>query len=302
MKKPKVTVIGSINMDLVTKSEKVPKIGETIIGESFSMIPGGKGANQAVAAARLGAEVTLIGSVGNDFFGRELLNDLQRENIILDYVEPVTHNSTGIASITISGNDNSIIVVSGANYDLTPDKIEKHEQVIANSDVILLQLEIPLESVIKAVDIARKYNVKVILNPAPAKELPQYFIDNVDFITPNEHELQLFLPDNADNDLNEQLQKLGEKFIVTKGKEGVYFYQNQQIKNIPGYTVKVTDTTGAGDSFNGAFAVAISEGLDLEEACEFGNAVAALSVTKFGAQNGMPKRDEVDEFIRSRKG
>jgi ribokinase len=297
--KKKVLVIGSINMDLVTKTPQVPRIGETLMGESFFTIPGGKGANQAVAASRLGAEVTLIGCVGNDAFGRQLVEGLTNEGINMSNVKPVTHSATGIASITLANGDNSIIVVPGANYEVTPEYVKNYEDVIAGSDILLLQLEIPLESVKEAVSIAKKHNVKVILNPAPIQALPKDLVEQVDYFTPNEHEQELLLTSSEWTD--QELQSIKSKCIVTKGSKGVTLYHNGVEKEIPSFQVDVVDTTGAGDSFNGALALSLSEGISLEESCKFANAVGALSVTKLGAQGGMPTRKEIEEFLTVRK-
>ncbi|EIJ78250.1 ribokinase [Bacillus methanolicus PB1] len=295
MTRKRITVIGSINMDLVTKTRKIPRIGETVLGDSFYTIPGGKGANQAVAAARLGADVTLIGCVGQDAFGKELVKHLSIQGIHMDYVRPVLHQSTGFASITISDGDNSIIVVPGANYQVTPEFVEEHESVIAKSDIVLLQLEIPLKSVEKAVEIAKKHNVKVILNPAPIQALSKELVQKIDYLTPNEHEQQELL--SSAFEWSEQEKKdLMAKCIVTRGSKGVKIFQNGG-KEISGYKVEVVDTTGAGDTFNGALAFSLSFGMELEEACRFANAAAALSVSKLGAQGGMPTKQEVDEFL-----
>jgi ribokinase len=295
----KITVIGSINMDIVTSTNRVPVMGETVMGESFHTIPGGKGANQAVAAARLGAETYLIGCVGNDSFGTDLLQHLKNQGVHTDYVEPVTHSSTGTASITISNGDNHIIVVPGANYAVTPEFVSKHEQVIAESDLLMLQLEIPIESVEKAVELANKHHVKVILNPAPIQPLSKELIQKVDYLTPNEYEQQLLL--NSNEWTEKEREEMMAKCIITRGSNGITFYQNGQ-KELPSYKVKVVDTTGAGDSFNGALAVSLSEGAALEDACQFAIAVGALSVTKLGAQGGMPTREEVHAFLQTQKG
>ncbi|WP_316571601.1 ribokinase [Neobacillus sp. YIM B06451] len=293
MEKKKITVIGSINMDLVTKVSRVPLVGETVIGESFYTAPGGKGANQAVAAARLGAQVSMIGCVGGDTFGRELISNLESELIDTSKVEVVSGSSTGIASITVSGGDNSIIVTPGANNLVTPEFILRHEKAISESDIIILQLEIPLETVKLAASIAKKHGVKVILNPAPFQVLPEQLLNDVDYLTPNEHEQkQLLLSLNS-----EQKEEILKKCIVTQGPKGVAIYKDG-VGEIPGYRVEAIDTTGAGDTFNGALAFALSEGMELKEACQFANAAAALSVTKPGAQGGMPTRDEVKALIK----
>ncbi|TCT26513.1 ribokinase [Melghiribacillus thermohalophilus] len=295
MKKPKITVVGSINMDLVVSTSAFPHKGETIMGDSFSTIPGGKGANQAVAAARLGADVTLIGCVGDDTFGRELIHHLQSCGINTANVKPVTDGSTGVASITIAEKDNSIIVVPGANHRLTPDMIEEYESVIAESDTVLLQLEIPVESVEKTVELSKKHGIRVIMNPAPFQNLSLKTLELVDYITPNEHELASLL---TSEEKKEFFDHHKDKWIVTKGKQGVSFYEDDEEKLVPGFRVEVKDTTGAGDTFNGALAVALSKGESLYEACRYGNAAAALSVTKFGAQSGMPGHEEVASLLQ----
>ncbi|WP_411844507.1 ribokinase [Schinkia azotoformans] len=294
----KIIVIGSINMDLVTSALVFPKAGETLIGTSFLTIPGGKGANQAVAAARLGADVSLIGCVGDDLFGKELVDHLKEQQVSLPNVEPVTHTKTGIASITLAEGDNSIIVVPGANYHVTPELVAKYEELIASCDTMLLQLEIPMESVEMAVKIGRKHGLTIILNPAPIAKLSKEILLNIDYITPNEHEVVELL-----EGLNEeQINKLKEKLIVTKGAKGITYYRNGSEQHIDSYPVEVVDTTGAGDSFNGALAVALTAGNSMEEACRFANAVGALAVTKLGAQSGMPTKEEVEVFLNSKRG
>ncbi|CEG28362.1 ribokinase [Bacillus sp. B-jedd] len=296
MAKKKITVIGSINMDLVTKTEQVPKMGETLLGEAFYTIPGGKGANQAVAAARLGADVTMVGCVGEDAFGRELIAHLGSESIHTGQIDKGAGTSTGIATITLSGGDNSIIVVPGANFLVTPEFVGKQEEVIAASDIILLQLEIPLESVEKAAELAKRHGVKVLLNPAPFQPLPEGLMENVDILTPNEHEYKLLL--HSSGWAEHKRGKFMKKCIVTQGSRGVRIYSREQAE-IPAFQVEAVDTTGAGDTFNGALAYALSEGFDLAEACRFANAAAALSVTKLGAQGGMPTRLDVDRFLHN---
>lgn len=286
-------------MDLVTSTNKIPKVGETVLGHSFHTIPGGKGANQAVAAARLGADVTMIGAVGNDSFGETLVDHLRNQGINTKSIMKANETSTGIASIIISEADNSIIVVPGANNHITPELIEKHEEKIINSNILLLQLEIPLESVIRAVELAKKHGIRTILNPAPIQKLPKELLEMVDYLTPNEHEQTLLF---ASVDGTEQeLENLKEKCIVTKGSKGVMIYNNGESIEIPSIKVEAVDTTGAGDSFNGALATALCEGLDIEEACRFANVVGAISVTKLGAQTGMPTKKEVEEFLHIHK-
>lgn len=297
MTKKKITVIGSINMDIVTSTNILPKMGETVLGKAFHTIPGGKGANQAVAAARLGADVTFIGCVGDDLFGKELKQHLKQQGINVENVEPVTETSTGTASITLYDGDNNIIVVPGANYHVTPKYIEGLEKIIAESDVVLLQLEIPLETVERTVEIARRHKATIILNPAPIQPLSKELLSKVDYITPNEHEQEMLLTSFEWAD--EERKEIIKKCIVTKGSKGVSILKEDEFK-IPSFNVDVVDTTGAGDTFNGALAYCLSIGYELEEACRFANATAALSVTKFGAQGGMPTLQEVEEFLQQR--
>lgn len=292
----KITVIGSINMDLVTQTDILPKKGETVLGKEFFTIPGGKGANQAVAAAKMGADVRMIGLVGDDAFGKEYIDYLDSLQIDVNNVKPVTHEKTGVATIVLSEGDNSIIVVPGANNRLTPELVEGLEEVIADSELILLQLEIPIDTVEKAVEIAKKHGCKVILNPAPFQTLSKKLLEDVDYITPNEYEADLLMKSVANP------AALQEKLIITKGSKGVSFYENELEDQLDSFNVDVVDTTGAGDTFNGALAVAILEGETLRDACKIASAAGALSVTKLGAQSGMPTRAEVDQFLRDRGG
>jgi len=290
---PSITVIGSINMDLVTITSQLPKIGETLFGQQFHMNPGGKGANQAVAVAKLGGNVKLIGCIGQDTFGAELKQHLMNQGVDVSNVEPVTQ-STATATITVYNGDNSIIVIPAANNAVTAQYVQSKEAVIAASDIVIVQLEIPLEAVLKAVEIAKANGATVILNPAPIQSLPAKLIQQVDYITPNEHEQVLLREQHSAEDIE-------GKLIVTKGSEGVSIIQDGMEINIPAFKIDVVDTTGAGDSFNGGLAVALSRGMSLKEACEYGSAVAALSITKLGAQTGMPTSDEVEHFIQSQQ-
>lgn len=287
----KITVIGSASMDLVVTSAKRPGAGETVLGDSFKTVPGGKGANQAVAAARLGAEVTMIGRVGDDSFGQVILNNLKANGIVADYVEPVTDMESGTAHIILAEGDNSIVFVKAANDLVTPDYVDRAAEVIQGSDIVLIQQEIPEETVVHVGDLCAKYGVPLILNPAPARPVPQSVIEKAAYITPNEHEaLVLF----GEEPLGEVLRRYPNKLIVTEGKKGVRYYDGSQEVVVPGYKVEAVDTTGAGDTFNGAFAVALAEGMSLSDSLDFANRAAALSVTKFGAQGGMPTRREVE--------
>ncbi|WP_245595981.1 ribokinase [Paenibacillus taiwanensis] len=320
-RRPRITVIGSLNMDLVTVTDIIPQAGETVQGLKFGTFCGGKGANQAVAAARLGAEVHMIGCVGNDSFGAEMLRNLQREGINCEGVSAISNVSSGIAAITIADGDNRIIVVPGANEAVTNELVTQHSSLIAESDLVVLQLEIPLESVRTAIDIANRHHIPVMLNPAPAVQLDPPLLDKISWVTPNEHELELMLGapatvqtqlDKDQSTLSEDqfvhtddlyygmLQQLPGKVIMTKGSEGAYWCSaDGTVYHSPGRKVEVADTTGAGDTFNGALAVALAEKRSTDQAIAWAVAAGALSVTRFGAQSGMPTREQLDNWLTS---
>ena len=282
-------------MDLVTVTDFMPNQGETLLGQSFSTFPGGKGANQAVAAARLGAEVVMLGKVGADLFGSKIIDLLHQEDVHVDFIEVSTENETGTATIIVSDHDNRIIVVPGANNEVTPEWVLVHEEQIKNSNLLLLQLEIPLESVVKATDIANKYGVPVILNPAPIQKLPIKLIEGVTYLTPNEHEYKQLLFQASKN----EIELIKAKSIVTKGEKGVEFQLNNQQIVIEAKKVEVIDTTGAGDTFNGALAVALSTKHSLRDAVYFATVAASLSITKMGAQTGMPRIREIEDILKN---
>ncbi|GAF07406.1 ribokinase [Paenibacillus pini JCM 16418] len=277
-------------MDFIVTSSKRPGAGETVLGESFKTLPGGKGANQAVAAARLGAEVTMIGRVGDDVFGEEILKNLNLNNVNTDYVEPVTHMESGTAHIILAENDNSIIVVKAANDEVTPAYIERALDVIKGSDMVLIQQEIPEESVAYVSNKCAEYGIPLLLNPAPARKIDNQIIENSAYITPNEHEAAILF-DGAE--VSASLRKYPNKLFITEGSNGVRYFDGEKEVVVPTYKVEALDTTGAGDTFNAAFAVALAEGKLLQESLRFANRAASLSVMKFGAQGGMPMRMEV---------
>ncbi|MYL35260.1 ribokinase [Pontibacillus yanchengensis] len=287
---PNVTVVGSINMDLVTSTEQVPNQGETVLGYDFATYPGGKGANQAVSASRLGAKTNMIGAVGKDAFGQELSETLRENGVVTENVKPVTDTPSGTATIILSNGDNRIIVNPGANHSVTPDYIKSCAEVLRSSDVVLMQLEIPLETVEKAAKLAKEGGATVILNPAPIQALPESLLQWVDIITPNESEAETLFNQSHQSNLE-------DKLIITKGSEGVFFYEDGKERLIPAYRVDPVDTTGAGDAFNGALAFKLSEGSTKQEAISYANAVAALSVLKSGAQTGLPTQAEVQVFL-----
>lgn len=292
MHKPKVTVIGSINMDMVTATSRIPGKGETLIGEGFNMVPGGKGANQAVAAARLGADVNLIGRVGDDHFGEILTEQLVKERVSVTGVEPVTGESSGVATILLAEQDNRIMVTPGANNHVTPEYVARYTSIIKESDIVLLQLEIPLQTVEYVTGYCNQEGIPVILNPAPAQLLSDSLLSNVSYVTPNETEAL---------EITENIAGFEDKMIVTLGEAGVRYKLDQKEVIVPGFPVNPVDTTGAGDTFNGALAVAFAKGEEMEQAISYANAAAALSVLHFGAQGGMPDATAVKNFLNERK-
>lgn len=299
---PKVVVIGSINMDMVTRATRFPKKGETISGVSFDQLPGGKGANQAVACARLGAAVSMVGAVGNDPTGKVLLKQLEDEKINTDWIQVIDNETTGMAQITVAEEDNQIIIVPGANFAITRSQIDAAKAVIQAADLIILQLEVPLEIVEYTAEVAAGFGVKVILNPAPAQPLSDTLLSNVDYLTPNETELmyltkQSSVKEGMDSFLKEGVQGV----IVTLGSEGVQYIEKGDTASsaVKGRLVEVVDTTGAGDTFNGALAYKLAGGANVTDAIEFANVAAGLSIMRFGAQTGMPTFAEVQEVMNT---
>ncbi|TFH61969.1 ribokinase [Peribacillus frigoritolerans] len=287
----RIAVVGSSSMDLVVTSAKRPMAGETVLGESFITVPGGKGANQAVAAARLGAEVTMVGCVGDDVYGEIILENLKKNHVNTKYVEPVTGSASGTAHITLSEGDNSIIVVKGANDFITPEYVEKAKKVIEESDIVLVQQEIPEETVEYLAELCSTLQKRVLLNPAPARKLSEAVIQQASFLTPNEHEFEILFDGR---DRTEVLTEYPNKLFITEGKNGVRYFDGHEEKVVPSFEVEAVDTTGAGDTFNAAFAVAVAEGKSFDESLLFANRAASISVTKLGAQGGMPQRLEVE--------
>ncbi|MEE3955300.1 ribokinase [Peribacillus frigoritolerans] len=287
----RIAVVGSSSMDLVVTSAKRPMAGETVLGDSFITIPGGKGANQAVAAARLGAEVSMVGCVGDDVYGEIILDNLKRNHVNTKYVEPVTGSASGTAHITLSEGDNSIIFVKGANDFITPEYVQKAKKVIEESDIVLVQQEIPEETVEYLAELCNTLQKRLLLNPAPARKLSEAVIQQASFLTPNEHEFEILFDGR---DRTEVLTEYPNKLFITEGKNGVRFFDGHEEKVVPSFEVEAVDTTGAGDTFNAAFAVAVAEGKSFDESLLFANRAASISVTKLGAQGGMPQRVEVE--------
>lgn len=291
LNKPMVTVIGSINVDMVTATDKLPGQGETLVGKEFHVKPGGKGANQAISAARLGANINMIGKVGHDKNGEEMLQVLKDENVSTRMVKPISDINTGVSNILLSNNDNRIIFVPGANNEVTPEFIKQFEKEILQSDLVLIQFEIPLETILFCLDLCYENNIPIVVNPAPAKELPYDYWLKATYITPNETEAERLF------NLGEKDSALNNKLVITEGANGVSYYKNDERLKAPAYSVTPVDTTGAGDTFNGALCVALSENQSLSDAIDFANAAAALSIQKFGAQGGMPTREELHSFM-----
>lgn len=297
---PSILVIGSINMDLVAQTPRIPVAGETLTGSSFATTPGGKGANQAVAAARLGASVAMLGMVGQDVFGTSLLNTLQNARVNTESVARVDGPS-GIASIAVGAQgENSIIVIPGANAAVTPDVLDHHIALIRTAGIVLCQLELPMATVMHALELCADAGVPVVLDPAPAVPLPASAWRRIAWFTPNETEAKLYLgTELPPEEAAAQLLALGlEGVILKRGAQGSYVARsNGEARWVPAFQVDAVDTVAAGDCFNGAFAVALREGLDPWAAARFASAAAAISVTRHGAQDSMPTRAEVDQFL-----
>ncbi|MBU5592624.1 ribokinase [Clostridium sp. MSJ-4] len=300
-----VLVIGSLNFDLSMQVNRLPKIGETIHGRSIDYFIGGKGANQAVAASRIINDVSLIGCLGNDTFGEKIKKHLKNENLNINNIETVSYTFTGMASIFKTEFDNAIVVIPGANDWVSETFIDKYEEQIKNAKVLLLQLEIPISSVLHIIKIAKKYKTTVILNPAPYHDLSDEIINNVDFITPNDSEFSDLCGSHFDYSeietqmLDWQSKHPNTQLIVTRGSQGVSFVRNNTIVTVKAFKATVVDTTGAGDTFNGILAAKISQNTTLDEAITWANAGASLSVQKFGAQTGMPTYEEVNKLIKN---
>lgn len=300
-----IVVVGSSNTDMVIKTLKLPVPGETILGGNFFMNPGGKGANQAVAAARLGGKVSFIAKIGDDVFGKQARNLFERENINTKYLVTDPGHPSGIALITVDDKgENSIVVASGSNGYLLQSDIDLAYEEILKSDIVLMQLEIPLETVIYVANIAFDGGKKVILNPAPALKITDDLLSKLYMITPNEIEAELIsgIPVKDINSATLAARNLYERgvkvVIITLGSKGALLFTGKEAKLIPSPKVEAVDTTAAGDVFNGAIAVAISKGMELEKAVEFACNAAAISVTRMGAQASAPFLKEINTFYK----
>ncbi len=302
MKPVKVVVVGSANIDMVAIGQRIPQPGETLFAESFISVPGGKGANQAVAAARLGADVSFVACVGQDSFGDEAIKGYQAENIDSDSIEQHPSAHTGIALINVDADGrNSIMVAPGANEHLSVELVERYEQLISEADILVLQLEIPVESVRQCLQLAQKHSTPVLLNPAPVKPVDMELLSMASVLTPNEFELLELLHASESTTEEVAAKRMHEltkaTIVVTLGKRGVLLCDQAGLKPMTARIVNAVDSTGAGDCFSGALAVKLAEGASLPVAVSFAQAAAALSVTRLGAQASMPTREEVDAFI-----
>lgn len=292
----KLAVVGSINMDMTVTAERIPLKGETLRGDSISLIPGGKGANQAVAMAKLGAEVEMFGCVGDDSNGGMLLENLKKAGVKTDHIQISKGKPTGIAMITVAENDNTIVVVPGANAAVDKFYIDSIKPYLEEYDMVVLQHEIPLETVHYVVDFCAEKKLQVVLNPAPAAEVPMDIIEKVTYVTPNEHEAVLIFGEGQSTE--ELLRSYPEKLIITQGSRGVSAcLRSGELLHVPARKAKVADTTGAGDTLNGAFCVRRAAGDDLKAALLYANTAASLSTEKFGAQTGMPTAQEVEKEL-----
>jgi len=296
----KILVVGSLNMDLVVQAPRHPKVGETIFGSQFHTFPGGKGANQAVAAARIGAPVTMIGRVGADGFGQQLLEIAAQEGIDAQWIEAVSGQPTGLALITVSDDgQNSIVVISGANTCLTTSDLDAAECALDEAAALVLQLEVPMPVNQRAVELAHQKNIPVLLNPAPAQQIPLEILRQVDILIPNQHGLLLISNQPDMESAIQSLLGLGVKqLLVTLGEDGALLVSAQERQHIPAFKVTPVDTTAAGDAFVGALAVALTQGQPLPQAARFASAAAAISVTRPGAQPSLPIRSEVEKFLK----
>jgi ribokinase len=303
-----ITVIGSLNMNLVANVPRLPQTGETIREKEFQQLPGGKGANQADAIAKLGAPVKLLGCVGRDDAGKKLLASLYRDNVDISRVAIFENIPTGVATINVDpAGNNAIVVASGANSRFFPEQIQNLKEIMNTSELILTQLEIPLETAHYALKVAKELGKTTILNPAPALKLNAAFLAWVDILIPNETELERLsgMAVHTETEIvaaaRLMICKGIKDVIVTLGEQGCIHVSSGQFRVFPAYQVNVVDTAAAGDSFIGALAVALIEGKNIEKAIPFAMAAAALTVTRKGAQDSLPGRREVEEFLRRQK-
>jgi len=303
----KLVVLGSVNVDQVMSVPRFPKPGETLIGSDYRIAYGGKGANQAVAAGRAGADIAFIACIGDDDIGAKMKDQFAVDGIDIEPVMTIANTPTGVAMIWVSAEgENSIAISAGANAALTPEVLSTHHSLIEQADVLLMQLESPIETVEAAARVAKRAGTQVILNPAPAAALPESLLQLVDVITPNETEAEALAGVKVETEQDAQtaadrLHGYGiQTVLITLGARGVWLSESGAGRLIPGFVVQAVDTTAAGDTFNGVFVTAQLEGLPVDDAIRFAHAAAAISVTRPGAQPSVPTRAEIDEFIKTR--
>jgi ribokinase len=309
---PDILVVGSLNMDLVVQMPAIPRPGETLLGGRFATFPGGKGANQAVAAARLGSHVSIVGKVGGDAFGEQMLRILSEEGIDTRFISIDPQSATGVALITVDAQgQNSISVASGANYHLTVEEVRQAWEQMLEVDLLVMPLETPIATIRAAAQVAKERRTRVILNPAPAQDLDESLLRLIDVIVPNESETERLTGRTIKNQEDacqagaELLKRGASSALLTLGERGALLVEGSSEKpvfeHIPAFPVPVVDTTAAGDSFVGALATGLGEGLSLASAAHFASAAAALSVTRPGAQPSLPYRSEVEQFLREKR-
>jgi ribokinase len=299
---PKIVVVGDYNIDLVLYLDRFPERGETLSGNKFYEGPGGKGSNQAIAAARLGAEVTFFGAIGQDHYGQVALHAWQAAGVRTDYLMQTALVSTAVAMIYVDSSGNNMVAVNqGANLLLKPENVETIADDIKAADMVMCTLGVPLDVVRRVFQIAHTAKVPALLNPAPAQSLPSDMLSLAKYLTPNESELAIVAQAGASSVTPESarhiFQRDDQTLIVTQGEAGATWVTHTDMGTVPTFEVDVKDTVGAGDAFNAGLAVALTEGKSLDEAVRFANATAALSVTKQGAVAGMPRREDVDHLL-----
>ena len=304
MKEKKAVIIGSLNYDIILKQKRLPKIGETFVADSITMCGGGKGANQAVQLSKLGGKAFMAGCVGNDKFGEELLSNLQKHNVNTDNVKLSEKNNTGMGIVNVFDDGKLIATITrGANYDITNSDIDKIKNEIISAQIIILQMEIPIEVIEYVINLASKHDVYIILNAAPACKIKEEVLSKVNCLVVNETEASFYLNKEI-NDVKSSIEnceelygKIKDLLIITLGENGSLLYDGKEKLHIKARKAEVTETTGAGDSFIGAFAYKLLNDSSYQEAAEFASLVSSITVTKIGAQDSMPTYEEVKKFL-----
>ena len=302
----KILVVGSVNIDLVITTERIPKLGETVSGSGFSTICGGKGANQAVAIAKSGGDVTMLGCVGDDLYGEMAVSSLMHAGVNAEHVKKCERTPTGVAVITVCGGDNHIILDAGANGLMTSKMITENEELFRKADIVVLQLEIPIDAVACAARLAKKHGCTVVLNPAPYQSLPKELIENTDLFIPNEFEAAQVVGFEIKGEEQVKkaicaLEKMGiRQPVITLGAEGSAFRHEGEIIFQPAFKVTAVDTTAAGDTFIGGICASICEGKTLKESIRYASAASAIAVSRFGASVSVPNAAEVKAFLKNK--